>query len=159
MNASRRDRPRRHRRGASQTHALGEWPALEALRHRPHLVREVLLDPALTGARRARIEAAAQAAWVTYRDDEPRLRALRHRSDARALALLGTETDRLRSECDHLALLGTRSPGNLGVVLRSALGFDVRDIALVDSLLDPWSPHVLRASQGARFALHVGAAE
>lgn len=39
------------------------------------------------------------------------------------------------------------------MLLRPALGFGVRDVALIDPRVDPWSPHVLRASQGAAFAV------
>lgn len=47
--------------------------------------------------------------------------------------------------------------GNVGAVLRTALGFGVRDVALIDPAVDPWSPHVLRASQGAAFAVRQAA--
>ena len=151
----RRGGPRRYRSGDPLSHALGEWPALEALRHRPDRVEALLLDPTLAGERRARLVAAAAAAGVAWRDDDGTLRALRHRSDAMALALVRTGDDALAPERDHLALVGTRSAGNLGAALRSALGFDVRDVALVGAGVDPWSPHALRASQGARFALRV----
>ena len=151
----RRGGPRRYRSGDRETYALGEWPALEALRHRPQLVQAVLLDPALAGMRRVRLEQAAASAGVGCHDDARTLRALRHRSDARALALMRCEGDALACGPVHLALAGTRTAGNLGTVLRTALGFDVRDVALIGSSLDPWSPHVLRASQGARCALRV----
>ncbi len=151
----RRGGPRRYRSGDRETYALGEWPALEALRHRPQLVQAVLLDPDLAGVRRERILRAAAAAAVGCHDDARTLRALRHRSDARALALLRCEADALACAPVHLALAGTRTAGNLGTVLRTALGFDVRDVALIGSGLDPWSPHVLRASQGTRCALRV----
>ena len=147
--------PRRHRPGDPRSYAVGEWAALEALRHRPELVRALLLDPALAGARRARLVRAAAAAGIDARDDARTLRALRHRSDARALVLLDATPDRLDPTADHLVLVGTRNAGNLGAALRSALGFDLRDVALIASPLDPWSPHVLRASLGARFALRV----
>lgn len=147
--------PRRHRPFDPASYALGEWAALEALRHRPDRVRGLLLDPALVGARRARLVHAADRAGVDWRDDARTVQALRHRSDARALVLLDATPDRLDPSADHLALVGTRNAGNLGASLRSALGFDLRDVALIASPLDPWSPHVLRASLGARFALRV----
>jgi len=147
--------PRRHRPGDAHSYALGEWAALEALRHRPGAVRAVLLDPALDGSRRARLTLAADRVGVPWRDDARALRALRHRSDARALVLLDASPDALDATADHLALIGTRNAGNLGAVLRASLGFDLRDVALIGSRLDPWSPHVLRASLGARFALRV----
>jgi len=147
--------PRRHRPGDASSYALGEWAALEALRHRPGAVRAVLLDPALDGERRTRLILAADQAGVAWRDDARALRSLRHRSDARALVLLDASPDALDPNADHLALIATRNAGNLGAVLRTALGFDLRDVALIGSALDPWSPHVLRASLGARFALRV----
>jgi len=147
--------PRRHRPFEAHSYALGEWAVLEALRHRPQAVRAVLLDPALRAVRRARLVLAADAAGVAWRDDERALRALRHRSDARALVLLEVSPDELDPTADHVALVATRNAGNLGAVLRTALGFDVRDVAVIGSTLDPWSPHVLRASLGARFALRV----
>lgn len=147
--------PRRYRRGDACSYALGEWPALEALRHAPERVEAVLLDPSLTGARRERLEHAARAALVPCRDDPATLQALRHRSDALALALVRTGDDALTPTATHLALLATRNAGNLGAALRSALGFDLRDVALIAPAVDPWSPHVLRASLGARFALRV----
>ncbi len=153
--AAPRGGPRRYRRGDPFTHAVGEWPVLEALRHRPKALLAVLLDTSLPAERRSRLEGAAAAAGVPCRDDPRTVRALRHRSDARAVALVRTEHDTLDAARDHVALVGTRAPGNLGVVLRTALGFDLRDVALIASPLDPWAPHVLRASQGARFALRV----
>jgi len=155
--AHRRGGARAFRNGDPTTYALGEWAALEALRHRPGAVEGLVLDPALSGPRRERLCAAAASAGVPVRDDPATLRALRHRSDALALALLRVEADALQSGTPHLALVGTRNAGNLGAALRSALGFDVRDVALIASPLDPWSPHVLRASLGARFALRVAA--
>jgi RNA methyltransferase, TrmH family len=147
--------PRRHRPGDAETYAVGEWPVLEALRHRPRLVRAVLLDPRLSAARRERLTAAARAAGAPWRDDARTVRTLRHRSDARALALLRCERDVLADDRDHVALVAASDPGNRGAVLHTALGFDQRDVALIGSALDPWAPHVLRASQGARFAVRV----
>ena len=153
--AATRGGPRRHRPGDPETYAVGEWPVLEALRHRPQALRAVLLDTSLPLERRARLQRAAATAGIPCREDPRTVRALRHRSDARAVALLRAESDVLDASRDHLALVGTRAHGNLGMVLRTVLGFDLRDVALVASPLDPWAPHVLRASQGARFAVRV----
>ena len=37
--------------------------------------------------------------------------------------------------------------------MRTALGFGVRDLSLVPPAVDPFNPHVVRASMGAIFAL------
>jgi RNA methyltransferase, TrmH family len=149
MNAGRR------RRGDAHSYALGHWPALEALRHRPEAVDTVLLHPDLPARWRDALVAAAERAAVAWRVDARGVEARRHRGDAAALALLRTFEDRLERDADHVVLVAPSHPGNVGVVMRAALGFDVRDLALVTPGVDPWSPHVLRASQGTRFALRV----
>lgn len=145
----------RRRRDDPHSYALGHWPALEALRHRPEAVQAVLLHPDLPECWRDALVDAAERAAVDWRVDARGVEARRHRGDAAALALLRTFEDRLARDADHVVLVAPSHAGNVGVVMRTALGFHVRDVALVTPAVDPWSPHVLRASQGTRFALRV----
>ena len=45
--------------------------------------------------------------------------------------------------------------GNVGTILRTALGFGVEDVALIRPCVDVFDPRVVRASMGAMFQLHV----
>ena len=49
-------------------------------------------------------------------------------------------------------------PGNLGAMLRSADAASVTALVLCDGRTDLWNPNVIRASQGACFAVPVAAA-
>ncbi len=139
------------------THAVGLWPALEALRHRPRAVRRVVFHPRLPPRERAAITEAAAAAGVPLVEDAVRVRDLRRHGAAWLVTELEPDDDALRSDLDHLVLVRPAQAGNVGAAMRAALGFGVRDVALIDARVDPWSPHVLRASQGARFALRAHA--
>ena len=139
------------------THAVGLWPALEALRHRPRAVRRVVCHPRLPPRERAEVAEAAAAAGVPLVEDAGRVRALRRHRAAWLVTELEPEDDALRADLDHLVLVRPAQAGNVGAAMRAALGFGVRDVALIDPGVDAWSPHVLRASQGARFALRARA--
>jgi RNA methyltransferase, TrmH family len=139
------------------THAVGVWPTLEALRHRPRAFRRVVCHPRLPPRERAEVAAAAAAAGVPLIEDAARVRGLRRHRAAWVVTELEPEDDALRADLDHLVLVRPAQPGNVGAAMRAALGFGVRDVALIDPRVDPWSPHVLRASQGARFALRARA--
>lgn len=56
---------------------------------------------------------------------------------------------------DHLLLDNPSNMGNLGTIIRSSLGFDIFNIALVSSSLDYFNPKVIRASMGAIFSLNI----
>jgi TrmH family RNA methyltransferase len=73
-------------------------------------------------------------------------------SGTRALAVYeqrwGTPTGPL---CVYLH--GVRDPGNVGAVLRSAVGFEARSVVLGPGCADPFGPKAVRASMGAVFAV------
>jgi TrmH family RNA methyltransferase len=54
-----------------------------------------------------------------------------------------------------LLLEGLQDPGNLGSILRTAVAAEIRQVFLGVGCAFAWSPKVLRAGQGAQFALSI----
>jgi TrmH family RNA methyltransferase len=133
-------------------YALGAWAVEAALRTRPTAVLRVLLHPAAPAGEVALVVGAAAAAGVPVARTAGRIEALRRHEGVWSLLEFRHEADALASDRDHLVLLRPAQAGNVGAAWRSALGFGVHDVALIESRVDPWSPHALRASIGARSA-------
>ena len=150
---TRRGGPRRFRTGDPVSVAVGLWPVLEALRHRPAAVTAIAWHPELPAPDRDRLAEAAATAGVPVTEDAGRVERARRTGTALAVASVRRPADALAEAADHLVLVRPAHAGNVGAALRTALGFGVRDVALIDPRVDPWSPHVLRASQGAAFAV------
>lgn len=56
----------------------------------------------------------------------------------------------------HLVFVNPTNPANVGGAIRSALGFGIRDIAIVrEEGLDTFSPTIIRSSMGARTGVRV----
>ncbi len=60
-----------------------------------------------------------------------------------------------RNGVDTVVLDGIQDPGNVGTLLRTAAAAGFAQAVLGPGCADPWSPKVLRAGQGAHFALAV----
>ncbi|HSK69319.1 MAG TPA: TrmH family RNA methyltransferase, partial [Candidatus Limnocylindria bacterium] len=56
---------------------------------------------------------------------------------------------------NHLTLVSPMDAGNVGTILRTALGLGFTDVALVQPCADPFDPGVVRASMGALFSLRL----
>ncbi len=58
--------------------------------------------------------------------------------------------------CEDVIILDRiQDPGNFGTILRSAVGFGVKQIICSKGTVSAWSPKVLRAGMGAHFKLQI----
>jgi len=55
----------------------------------------------------------------------------------------------------HLVLVNPSDMGNMGTILRTALGFDYENINIIKPAVDIFNPKVVRASMGAIFSLNI----
>nr|MCR5201770.1 TrmH family RNA methyltransferase [Lachnospiraceae bacterium] len=61
----------------------------------------------------------------------------------------------LAKDKNHIVLVNPSNAGNIGTIMRSALGFGFSDIAIVRPAVDVFDPKAVRASMGALFSLNV----
>jgi TrmH family RNA methyltransferase len=136
----------------------------------PHLVQEALRSGAALNA-----VAVAKSAWERYEalaaqceDHGAQVllvsdRLLETLSDARTpqgiaavvrIPARTAEDPALHRDGVAVVLENLQDPGNMGTILRTALAVDAA-FALLCGGADPWSPKVVRASQGAVFHLPI----
>ncbi len=72
-----------------------------------------------------------------------------------AIAPMPGATQGLHLDQDAILLDGVQDPGNLGTLLRTAAAAGIRQALLSPACASAWSPKVLRAGQGAHFALSI----
>ena len=63
--------------------------------------------------------------------------------------------DALVQGAPHVVLHHPSDQGNVGTILRTALGFGVEDVALIRPCVDVFDPRVVRSSMGSLFSLRV----
>lgn len=144
-----------YRRELDYSYAPGVFPSMEAMLKRPELVRRLLVSAkgqesegvqklmALAGERRIRVEVADKA-----------LSRISGKENCFAAAVFEKRPAKMEMG-DHIVLHHISDAGNLGTILRAALGFGYRDIAIIRPATDVYDPKVIRASMGAIFSLRV----
>lgn len=55
----------------------------------------------------------------------------------------------------HLVLVNPSDMGNMGTIMRTALGFGYTDVEIIKPCVDIFNPKVVRASMGAIFSLNI----
>jgi TrmH family RNA methyltransferase len=60
----------------------------------------------------------------------------------------------LDKDCNHLLLVEPRNMGNLGTIIRTMLGFRVKNLVLIGDSADIFNPKVVRSTMGALFRIN-----
>ena len=138
------------------SYALGIFPALKLLENRPECVRRLLLSPdglSSEGVQKLRDRCAALG--IREEMAERVLRRESKKDNCFAALVFEKYECRLNPQANHVVLHRVSDSGNLGTILRTLLGFGIRDVAIVRPAVDAFDPHVLRSTMGAFYSMNV----
>ncbi len=138
------------------SYAPGIFPAMECLKGRPEQVRRLLIHSSARGREGvARLTERAEALGVRVEEADRVLRWVSGKENCYAAAVFAKFEDRLDPDRPHVMLHEPGDSGNVGTILRTALGLGVEDVALVRPCVDLFDPRTVRASMGSLFQLRV----
>jgi len=138
------------------SYCLGVFPSLELLLARPDRARRLLLHP--DGERNTGVEKLRErCADLGIREEfAPKALARISKKDNCYAALVFEKyQDTPDPASPHILLHHVSDGGNLGTILRTALGLGYHDLIIIRPAVDFFDPHVLRASMGAAFRMRV----
>ena len=138
------------------SYAPGIFPSMECLKHRPGQVRRLLLHSSAAGREGAdRLKAAAEALNIRVEEADRALARISGKENCYAAAVFEKFEDPLGKETPHVVLHNPGDSGNVGTILRTALGLGIEDAALIRPCADLFDPKTVRASMGSVFSLRV----
>ena len=138
------------------SYAPGIFPAMECLQHRPEKVRRVLVHSAATGREGvSKLTAAAEALGIRVEEADRALARISGKDNCFAAAVFEKFSDALADDRPHVVLHCPGDSGNVGTIIRTALGFGVEDLAMIRPCVDLFDPKTVRASMGSLFGMRV----
>ena len=138
------------------SYAPGIFPSMECLLYRPETVRRLLVHSASAGREGiGRLTALAAEHRIRVEEADRALARVSGKENCYAAAVFGKFRDELRAEAPHVVLHRPGDGGNVGTILRTALGLGIEDVALIRPCADVFDPKVVRASMGSLFRLRV----
>ena len=138
------------------SYAPGLFPATECMKHAPERCLRLLLSAASErseGAQRLRAQAEANGIRIEIADRA--LERISRKENCFAAMVYRKQEGVFEAGVPHIVLVNPSDSGNLGTILRTALGFGLTNIAIIRPAVDSDDPRVTRASMGAAFSLHI----
>ncbi len=138
------------------SYAPGIFPSMECMKHRADKVRRLLVHSAAAGREGVdKLKALAEEKRIRIEEADRALARISGKENCYAAAVFEKFEDELLKGKPHVVLHNPGDSGNVGTILRTALGLGIEDVALIRPCADLFDPKTVRASMGALFQLRV----
>lgn len=137
------------------TYTLGVFETIEVLKNKPETVERVYIKGKATKNKGILIiEELCTKHHLEMIVDDTIIDKLSKKDNCFALALLTKYTMHLEDD-NHIVLVNPGDMGNMGTIIRTMLGFEYTNLAIIRPGVDVFDPRVIRASMGALFTINI----
>ena len=138
------------------SYAPGIFPSMECLKYRTDKVRRLLVHSSAAGREWTdRLRALAEEHGIRVEEADRALARISGKENCYAAAVFGKFEDDPDPSKPHVVLHNPGDSGNVGTILRTALGLGIEDVALIRPCVDVFDPKTVRATMGSLFRLRV----
>lgn len=140
-----------YKKSADYSYTLGAFPTIELIRSKTAAVREVFVHSTFTDTER--LGQLCRENSIPMRISDKQIARLSDKENVFVVGVFEKYEQKLDAGKSQIVLVGPSNMGNLGTILRTAVGFGIYDIALISPAADVFHPKVVRSSMGAIFRL------
>jgi len=145
-------RYKRYKKDFGYSYAMGVFPTIEMLTHRPSDSLGVVLHP--KGSKNAGVDIIQSLCHqhnIPWEIQEKIFDRIGARGNDYAVGIFRKAEPGLNPGGNHVVLVNPKGMGNLGTIIRTLLAFDFKDLVIIEPGADIFHPETVRASMGAIF--------
>lgn len=133
------------------SYTLGAFPTVELIKNKPQKVRNVYLHSHYKGD--CDIESLCKANNIPVVYDDKVFNRISQKENCFVAGVVKKYACELEHNKNHVVLVNPSDMGNMGTIIRTMLGFGIKDLAIIAPCADIFNPKTLRASMGAVFKI------
>ncbi|QVK16853.1 TrmH family RNA methyltransferase [Mycoplasmatota bacterium] len=145
---------RTYKKDLDYSYTLGIFLTIELLTYKPHQIITVLIhSKAQDSDGVKKIIDLCKMNNVPYEINDKMINILSPKDNCFAVGIFNKYEEKLDKTENHVVLVNPSNSGNLGTIIRTCLGFGVKNLAIIKPSVDIFDPKTVRASMGALFNL------
>ncbi len=146
---------KRYKKEDSSSYALGTTLTIELIKNRPEIVKRVFIHPNLIKDETYQKIITLCNKWqIPVEESIKAFNILVSKENCFVIGEFTKYEDLIQKNENHIVLVNPADAGNLGTIIRSAMGFGIRNIVVILPAVDVYSPKAVRSSMGALFGIH-----
>lgn len=141
-----------YKKDAEYSYTLGAFPTIELLKNRPQEVLEIYVHSTFTDLEI--IEKLAKPYGIPILRQDKIINKLSDKENCFVVGVFKKYRDNLQADKSHIVLVNPSNMGNMGTIIRTAVGFGIKNLAIISPGVDVFHPKTIRASMGALFRIN-----
>lgn len=157
---------RTYKKDAEYSYTLGAFPTFELIDAMPECVVEVLVHSTFTD--REKLEEKCREVFeerknasgdkrmkypIKVTENNKLIAKLSDKENVYVIGVFRKFAQKLDAGKPHVVLVNPSNMGNLGTIIRTACGFGIYDMAIIEPAADAFNPKTVRASMGSLFRI------
>ena len=136
------------------SYSLGVFPTLELIKYKREETLMVLLSADSTENEGViKIIELCNKYNIKFEINDKAINRISKKENCYAIGVFEKYEQKLNSHNNHIVLVNPSDMGNLGTIVRTILGFGIKDLAIIRPGVDIFDPKAIRASMGAAFKI------
>lgn len=142
---------RPYKKDVDYSYTLGAFPTFELINSRPEIVKIVYMHSSFTDA--DKLKNVCNINGIELEINDKMIAKLSDKENCYVIGVFDKYQENLHQEKPHIVLVHPGNMGNMGTILRTAVGFGIYDVAIILPGSDIYNPKTIRSSMGAAFRL------
>lgn len=138
------------------SYALGSFPTIELIQFRSQDVIEVVYHPKAPNSKHFDlIKELCIQKNIPFLENKKSVEMLSSKENTFFVGVFRKFINQTSEDSNHVLLHNPSDLGNVGMIIRSSLGFDIYDIGIIPPGVDIFNPKMIRATMGAFFRSNI----
>ena len=145
---------KRYNDKAEYSYCFGPFPTFELIENRPQEAIAVLYHSQTSEAIREKLQRICQDQGIPCDQNDKVIQRIRDKENCLVIGVFKKHESVLSMDRPHVVLVNPSDMGNLGTIIRTAVGFGIPDLAIIRPGAAICHPKTVRASMGSLFRLN-----
>ena len=145
---------KRYNKKNDYSYTFGAFPTYELLENRPENVEKILIHSTASKEIYDKIKLLCDKNDIPLVINDKLLEKLREKDSCIVVGVFHKFQCEMEKGENHVVLVNPSDTGNMGTIIRTCIGFGIRNLAIIEPAVDIFNPKVIRASMGSLFHLN-----
>lgn len=136
------------------SYSFGAFPTVELIKARPESVIKVLVSSSYREEGGLNLNELCREKGIEVECSDRAFHRISPKENCFVIGVFHKYNCQIEAHKPHVALVNPGNMGNLGTIIRTMLGFNVKNLAIIDGGADILDPKAVRASMGALFRIN-----